>query len=297
MASSARCPHAVWVLPGVPERERQRRGPLRLWRPRYFNGGIAVHGSPSIPAYPASHGCARVSNAAMDMIWARASCRSAATVVYCGSRRRLGDPVHLRPGVAAPVVPVVLAGVDREHCRRQRTGEGAVGLDEVVPVPRVEFAPVAARARVRRKTSWRSKSASSSNASGGSAGRLVQSAALGDHGAHWPAPAHWRGAASRSRPWTTPAGRADRHTRSHAARAAGSHRGPSPGCRSRSGVGATSGCRRRRTPRRARSGRRGPAGAGRRTPSRRSRHGRAVRQRWPAGPPLARGRRGRQRTS
>lgn len=42
-----------------------------MWRPRYFNGGYAVHGSPSIPPYPASHGCARVSNAAMDMIWAR----------------------------------------------------------------------------------------------------------------------------------------------------------------------------------------------------------------------------------
>lgn len=42
-----------------------------LWRPRYFNGGIAVHGAPSIPTYPASHGCARVSNAAMDLIWAQ----------------------------------------------------------------------------------------------------------------------------------------------------------------------------------------------------------------------------------
>lgn len=42
-----------------------------MWRPRYFNGGYAVHGSASIPPYPASHGCARVSNAAMNMIWAR----------------------------------------------------------------------------------------------------------------------------------------------------------------------------------------------------------------------------------
>jgi hypothetical protein len=42
-----------------------------LWRPKYFLRGWAVHGSPSIPPYPASHGCARVSNAAMDMIWAR----------------------------------------------------------------------------------------------------------------------------------------------------------------------------------------------------------------------------------
>ncbi len=42
-----------------------------LWRPRYFNGGIAVHGSPSVPPYPASHGCARLSNPAIDMIWAK----------------------------------------------------------------------------------------------------------------------------------------------------------------------------------------------------------------------------------
>jgi peptidoglycan hydrolase-like protein with peptidoglycan-binding domain len=47
------------------------KGPLGdLWRPRYFNGGIAVHGAGNVPGYPASHGCARVSNAAMDMIWA-----------------------------------------------------------------------------------------------------------------------------------------------------------------------------------------------------------------------------------
>jgi peptidoglycan hydrolase-like protein with peptidoglycan-binding domain len=47
------------------------KGPLGdLWRPRYFNGGIAVHGAGNVPGYPASHGCARVSNPAMDMIWA-----------------------------------------------------------------------------------------------------------------------------------------------------------------------------------------------------------------------------------
>jgi peptidoglycan hydrolase-like protein with peptidoglycan-binding domain len=50
-------------------------GPLtnslgELWRPRFFNRGIAVHGSPNIPPTPASHGCARLSNAAIDMIWA-----------------------------------------------------------------------------------------------------------------------------------------------------------------------------------------------------------------------------------
>jgi len=41
----------------------------RLYRPKYFNGGIAVHGSNSIPNYPASHGCVRVSTVAMDWIW------------------------------------------------------------------------------------------------------------------------------------------------------------------------------------------------------------------------------------
>lgn len=32
----------------------------RLYNPLYFNGGIAIHGAPSVPAYPASHGCVRI---------------------------------------------------------------------------------------------------------------------------------------------------------------------------------------------------------------------------------------------
>jgi peptidoglycan hydrolase-like protein with peptidoglycan-binding domain len=49
----------------------QRDGPLGpLWRPKYFNGGIAMHGAASIPPYPASHGCARLSDGAIDWIWA-----------------------------------------------------------------------------------------------------------------------------------------------------------------------------------------------------------------------------------
>jgi hypothetical protein len=39
-----------------------------LWRPAYFFGGYAIHGSPSVPPYPASHGCVRLTNKAMD--WA-----------------------------------------------------------------------------------------------------------------------------------------------------------------------------------------------------------------------------------
>jgi lipoprotein-anchoring transpeptidase ErfK/SrfK len=40
-----------------------------IYRPKYFSGGQAVHGSNSIPDYPASHGCVRVSVPAMDWIW------------------------------------------------------------------------------------------------------------------------------------------------------------------------------------------------------------------------------------
>lgn len=47
-----------------------RHAPLGdLYRPKYFNGGIAIHGAYSIPPYPASHGCARLSIAAMDWLW------------------------------------------------------------------------------------------------------------------------------------------------------------------------------------------------------------------------------------
>jgi hypothetical protein len=40
-----------------------------IYRPKYFSGGAAVHGSNSIPDYPASHGCVRVSVPAMDWVW------------------------------------------------------------------------------------------------------------------------------------------------------------------------------------------------------------------------------------
>ena len=32
----------------------------RLYNPFYFNGGIAIHGYPEVPNYPASHGCVRI---------------------------------------------------------------------------------------------------------------------------------------------------------------------------------------------------------------------------------------------
>lgn len=44
-----------------------------LWRPKFFVGGIALHGDTYVPPTPVSHGCVRVSNDAIDWIWASGS--------------------------------------------------------------------------------------------------------------------------------------------------------------------------------------------------------------------------------
>ena len=41
----------------------------KLYRPLYFKGGFALHGSSSVPGYPASHGCVRTTNADQDYLW------------------------------------------------------------------------------------------------------------------------------------------------------------------------------------------------------------------------------------
>lgn len=51
-----------WTRDGVWRVHRKIAGysPGRLYYPSYFDGNRAVHGWPSVPTYPASHGCARV---------------------------------------------------------------------------------------------------------------------------------------------------------------------------------------------------------------------------------------------
>jgi lipoprotein-anchoring transpeptidase ErfK/SrfK len=41
-----------------------------IYRPKFVKNGVAIHGSRSIPGYPASHGCIRVSVPFMDHVWA-----------------------------------------------------------------------------------------------------------------------------------------------------------------------------------------------------------------------------------
>ena len=67
-AAGTRTPRGTFAVDR--EIDGVRHAPLGdLYRPKYFNGGIAVHGAASIPGYPASHGCARLSNSAMDLLW------------------------------------------------------------------------------------------------------------------------------------------------------------------------------------------------------------------------------------
>jgi hypothetical protein len=60
----------------------------KLFNPLYFNGGIAIHGAPSVPAYPASHGCVRITMAAAQ--W------------FPGAVAN-GTPVYVLGGPRAPV--------------------------------------------------------------------------------------------------------------------------------------------------------------------------------------------------
>lgn len=56
-----------------------------LYRAKYFHeDGIGVHGDDSIPTSPATHGCVRVTLAAMDYIWAQGLMPMDSTVLVYG---------------------------------------------------------------------------------------------------------------------------------------------------------------------------------------------------------------------
>ena len=41
-----------------------------LWMPKFFYEGFAIHGDSDVPPVPVSHGCARISNEAIEWVWA-----------------------------------------------------------------------------------------------------------------------------------------------------------------------------------------------------------------------------------
>ena len=87
-----------------------RQAPLgRLYNPVYFNGGIAVHGAPSVPNNPASHGCVRIPMHVAEYFQGLVVNGEPISVFHGGSgvAATLAPPV---PGATPPAPPDTLAG-------------------------------------------------------------------------------------------------------------------------------------------------------------------------------------------
>jgi len=75
----------------------------RLYNPLYFNGGIAIHGAPSVPAYPASHGCVRIPMHSAR--WFPDAVPNGTPVYVIGGSRAAVPFNEPAPGEAPPTVP------------------------------------------------------------------------------------------------------------------------------------------------------------------------------------------------
>jgi N-acetylmuramoyl-L-alanine amidase len=70
----ARTPRGKFVIGRyIPGWRKSKLG--LLWRPMYFYGGYAIHGSPSVPSYAASHGCIRTPMPTQDRMIALGALR------------------------------------------------------------------------------------------------------------------------------------------------------------------------------------------------------------------------------
>ncbi|HUR48214.1 MAG TPA: L,D-transpeptidase, partial [Acidimicrobiales bacterium] len=75
----------------------------QLYNPLYFNGGIAIHGAPSVPAYPASHGCVRIPMHSAR--WFPDTVPNGTPVYVIGGSRAAVPFNEPAPGEAPPTVP------------------------------------------------------------------------------------------------------------------------------------------------------------------------------------------------
>ena len=73
-----------------------------LWWPMYFNGGIAIHGSPSVPAYPASHGCIRIPMYAAPTFYDQVSAGTRVHVLNSPEAEAPPDEGRAVPNAVAP---------------------------------------------------------------------------------------------------------------------------------------------------------------------------------------------------
>ena len=80
-----------------------------LYNPLYFNGGIAFHGAPVVPAEPASHGCVRIPMPSAE--WFPSEVANGTAVYVFGADKApvpLGEkaPTDLRPNATAPTTTI-----------------------------------------------------------------------------------------------------------------------------------------------------------------------------------------------
>ena len=78
-----------------------------LYDPMYFYGGIAIHGSPSIPGYPASHGCVRIPMYASPTLFDQVPAGTVVYVVGDGPAASDVPPPPDDPVTVDPTPPVV----------------------------------------------------------------------------------------------------------------------------------------------------------------------------------------------
>ncbi len=79
-----------------------------LYEPYYFRGGYAIHGSSSVPPYPASHGCVRVRIPDMDFL--KHQIELGMPIFVYGSRLSRDDVVP--PAAEPPRAPDLLSRTD-----------------------------------------------------------------------------------------------------------------------------------------------------------------------------------------
>lgn len=106
-----------------------------LYDPLYFYGGWAIHGSNSVPTYPASHGCVRVTRADARWLFERVGVGTA-VIVY--GERNAFDPRYESAGTTAPAGDTAQTlpddGIQTEEPSEEPTVEPAPS-DEPEPAP------------------------------------------------------------------------------------------------------------------------------------------------------------------
>lgn len=87
-----------------------------LYDPMYFYQGWAIHGSDSVPAFPASHGCVRVTRT--DAVWLLSRVSVGTTVMLYGGSHTF-TPGSSAPGTTTPAGDGPIQLPDREESERE----------------------------------------------------------------------------------------------------------------------------------------------------------------------------------